>query len=29
VQKQWQQDVPGNITKADANWPDIRAELAD
>jgi YHS domain-containing protein len=29
VQKQWQDDVPGNITKADANWPDIRAGLAD
>ena len=29
VQKQWQQDVPGNITKADGNWPDIRAGLAD
>jgi YHS domain-containing protein len=29
VQKQWQQDVPGNITKADANWPGIRTELAD
>ena len=21
VQTQWSQDVPGNITKADANWP--------
>jgi YHS domain-containing protein len=29
VQKQWQQDVPGNITKADGNWPEIRAGLAD
>jgi YHS domain-containing protein len=29
VQKQWQQDVPGNITKADANWPGIRTELAN
>jgi hypothetical protein len=29
VQKQWQQDVPGNISKADANWPGIREELAD
>jgi YHS domain-containing protein len=29
VQKDWQQDVPGNITKADANWPGIRAGLAD
>ncbi|ESA36463.1 yhs domain-containing protein [Leptolyngbya sp. Heron Island J] len=23
VQKQWQEDVPGNITKADAQWPSI------
>jgi YHS domain-containing protein len=29
VQKQWQQDVPGNIGKADGNWPGIRAGLAD
>jgi YHS domain-containing protein len=29
VQKQWQQDVPGNITKGDANWPGIREKLAD
>jgi YHS domain-containing protein len=29
VQKQWQEDVPGNITKADANWPGIRQELGD
>jgi YHS domain-containing protein len=29
VQKQWQQDVPGNITKADGNWPGIRTELAN
>ena len=29
VQKQWQEDVPGNITKANTNWPDIRAGLAD
>ena len=29
VQKQWSHDVPGNITKADANWPGIREELAD
>jgi YHS domain-containing protein len=29
VQKDWQQDVPGNISKGDANWPDIRAGLAD
>jgi YHS domain-containing protein len=29
VQKQWQEDVPGNITKADANWPGIRDKLTD
>jgi YHS domain-containing protein len=29
VQKRWQEDVPGNIAKADANWPGIRADLAD
>jgi len=23
VQKQWEQDVPGNIRKADANWPAV------
>lgn len=27
VQEQWQQDVPGNITKADTNWPGIKKEL--
>ena len=31
VQKKWEQDVPGNIIKADKNWPDfaevISAEL--
>ena len=27
VQKQWSADVPGNITKGDANWPTIRADL--
>ncbi len=29
VQSQWKQDKPGNITKADTNWPGIRAELAE
>ena len=24
VQRMWQEDVPGNIRKADANWPGIR-----
>jgi hypothetical protein len=28
VQTQWTQDVPGNVTKGDANWPKIRADLA-
>ena len=23
VQKSWQQDVPGNIQKADQNWPGL------
>jgi YHS domain-containing protein len=23
VQKTWEQDVPGNISKADANWPAV------
>jgi len=23
VQKKWEQDVPGNIVKADKNWPDL------
>jgi YHS domain-containing protein len=27
VQSQWQQDVPGNITKADGNWPKILVDL--
>jgi YHS domain-containing protein len=25
VQEKWQSDVPGNIRRADANWPAIRA----
>jgi len=24
VQKLWSADVPGNIVKADANWPEVR-----
>lgn len=24
VQKTWEEDVPGNITKAEANWPKLR-----
>ena len=27
VQSQWQSDIPGNIAKADANWPTIKADL--
>jgi hypothetical protein len=27
VQKLWEQDIPGYIEKADANWPEIRAGL--
>jgi YHS domain-containing protein len=27
VQAQWSQDVPGNVAKADANWPKIKADL--
>ncbi len=27
VQGLWQQDIPGYIEKADANWPEIRAGL--
>lgn len=23
VQKQWEEDIPGNIKKADANWPGV------
>ena len=23
VQKQWEQDVPGNISAADKNWPEV------
>ena len=23
VQKQWEQDIPGNISKADTNWPAL------
>ena len=26
VQKMWERDVPGNIQKADANWPGIAAK---
>ena len=28
VQAQWSEDIPGNISKGDANWPKIRADLA-
>ncbi len=23
IQERWQQDIPGNIEKADTNWPDV------
>ena len=23
VQRRWEQDIPGNISKADANWPGV------
>jgi hypothetical protein len=28
VQTQWVQDVPGNITRGDRNWPGIKQNLA-
>jgi len=28
VQSQWVQDVPGNISKGDRNWPGIKQKLA-
>jgi hypothetical protein len=28
VRTQWSADIPGNITKGDANWPKLRADLA-
>jgi YHS domain-containing protein len=27
VQAQWSQDIPGNISKGDANWPKLRADF--
>jgi YHS domain-containing protein len=27
VQTQWSGDIPGNIAKADVNWPQIRTDL--
>ncbi|MCE3248337.1 MAG: hypothetical protein K0R41_2162 [Geminicoccaceae bacterium] len=29
VQTQWAGDIPGNIAKGDANWPQIKADLGD
>lgn len=26
VREQWKEDIPGNIEKADANWPNLREE---
>ena len=28
VQADWAEDIPGNISKGDANWPKIHADLA-
>ena len=28
VQENWAKDVPGNVAKADANWPGIMAKLS-
>ncbi len=28
VQADWEKDVPGHITKANTNWPDLEARLA-
>ena len=27
VRAQWSEDIPGNITKGDSNWPGLRADL--
>lgn len=24
IQRRWERDIPGNITRADANWPRLR-----
>ena len=29
VFKKWSEDVPGNIAKADANWPSIQNKAAN
>jgi len=23
IQRRWEQDIPGNIVKADTNWPKV------
>ena len=28
VQSRWAKDIPGNVAKADANWPNIKNDLA-
>ena len=28
VQQRWSRDIPGLVAKADGNWPDLRAGLA-
>lgn len=27
IRKKWRQNIPGNISKGDANWPKVRAGL--
>lgn len=29
VKQEWSQDVPGNLQKSEANWPVLKAGLAD
>ncbi len=29
IKRKWEKDVPGNIEKADVNWPDLKAEAAE
>jgi hypothetical protein len=26
LQKMWNSDIPGNISKADANWPTVKKQ---
>lgn len=27
VRRRWRRDIPGNVAKADANWPQLRTEV--